>query len=88
MNQNTQPIFNDQKTQQIYNDLKERYRRATLSKREMAIELGISYSTIDGYIAKGYGIPNYKKLGTAKNAKVVFSIIDVAEFLSQTIETV
>jgi hypothetical protein len=33
------------------------------------------------------GIPRYRKLGKAKNAKVVFSIVDVAEFLSQTIET-
>lgn len=72
---------------QIYNDLKDRYGKATLSKAEMAKELGISYSTIDGYIAKGYGIPNYKKLGKAKNAKVIFNIIDVAEFLSQTIKT-
>jgi predicted DNA-binding transcriptional regulator AlpA len=71
---------------QIYNDLKDRYGKATLSKSEMAKELGISYSTIDGYISKGYGIPNYKKLGTAKNAKVVFNIIDVSEFLSQTIK--
>ena len=71
----------------IYNDLKSRYNKLTLSKKEMASELGISYSTIDGYIAKGYGIPNYKKLGTAKNAKVVFNIIDVSEFLSQTIKT-
>ena len=73
--------------QLIYNDLKERYGKATISKGEMASELGISYSTIDGYISKGYGIPNYKKLGTAKNAKVVFNIIDVSEFLSQTIKT-
>lgn len=71
----------------IYIDLKERYGRVTISKAEMANELNISYSTIDGYIAKGYGIPNYKKLGTAKNAKVVFNIIDVSEFLSQTIKT-
>lgn len=71
----------------IYQDLKERYKKATLSKAEMAKELGISYSTIDSYISKGYGIPNYKKLGTAKNAKVVFNIIDVSEFLSKTIKT-
>jgi predicted DNA-binding transcriptional regulator AlpA len=73
--------------EQIYNDLKDRYKKSTLSKRELATELGISYSTIDGYISKGLGIPNYKKLGTAKNAKVIFNIIDVSEFLSQTIKT-
>ena len=70
----------------IYNDLKERYQKSTLSKKEMAHELGISYSTIDNYIAKGCGIPNYKKLGTAKNAKVIFSITDIAEFLAKTIK--
>lgn len=72
---------------QIYNDLKERYGKATISKAEMAKELGISYSTIDNYIAKGYGICDYKKLGNAKNAKVIFNIADVAVFLSQTIKT-
>ncbi len=74
------------KQELILQDLKTRYKKSTLSKREMANELGISYSTIDGYIAKGYGIPNYKKLGKAKNAKVVFNILDVAEFLTQTIK--
>ncbi len=71
----------------IYNDLKNRYKKSTLSKKEMAHELGISYSTIDLYMSKGYGVPNYKKLGKAKNAKVVFNIIDVAKFLSETIKT-
>ena len=77
----------NQQQELIYNDLKSRYNKVTLSKAEFAHELGISYSTIDGYIAKGYGICNYKKLGTAKNAKVVCNIIDVSEFLSQTIKT-
>ena len=77
----------NQQQELIYNDLKTRYNKSTISKSEMASELGISYSTRDGYISKGYGIPNYKKLGIAKNAKVVFNIIDVSEFLSQTIKT-
>jgi len=77
----------NEQVQLIYNDLKDRYKKSTLSKREMAHELGISYSTIDGYISRGLGVPNYKKLGTAKNAKVIFNIIDVSEFLGQTIKT-
>lgn len=64
-----------------------KYKRAVISKTEMAWELGISNSTIDLYIAKGTGLPNYKKLGNAKNSKVVFNLIDVADFLSQTIKT-
>jgi len=71
----------------IFQQLQTRYKKSTLSKRELANELGVSYSTIDGYISKGYSLPNYKKLGTAKNAKVIFNIVDVAEFLSQTIKT-
>jgi len=78
--------MNEQQTL-IYKDLQTRYKKSTLSKRELSQELGISYSTIDGYISKGYGIPNYKKLGTAKNAKVIFNIIDVAKFLADTIKT-
>ncbi len=77
----------DAQAQLIYNDLKTRYEKATLSKREMANELGVSYGTIDNYISKGYNLPNYKKLGTAANAKVIFNIVDVAEFLADTIKT-
>ena len=80
-------IMNQEKFQLLLTELRERYKKSTLSKAQMASELGISYNTIDGYISKGYGIPNYKKLGTAKNAKVIFNIVDVAEFLAQTIKT-
>ncbi len=73
--------------EKLYSYLQKKYKRAVISKAEMAEELGISNSTLDLYIAKGTGLPNYKKLGKAKNAKVVFNLIDVAEFLSQTIKT-
>jgi predicted DNA-binding transcriptional regulator AlpA len=53
----------------------------------MAQELGVSNSTLDLYIAKGTGLPNYKKLGKAKNAKVVFNLVDVADYLTKTIKT-
>jgi len=53
----------------------------------MSNELGISNSTLDLYVSKGIGLPNYKKLGTAKNAKVIFNLVDVAKFLSNTIKT-
>ncbi|KAB7884976.1 hypothetical protein [Poseidonibacter ostreae] len=79
--------FTNPQTELVYQDLKSRYNKATLTKKELANEFTVSTSTIDLYISKGIGIPNYKKLGTAKNAKVVFNIIDVAEYLSQTIKT-
>lgn len=79
--------FTNPQTELVYQDLKSRYNKATLTKKELANEFTVSTSTIDLYISKGIGIPNYKKLGTAKNAKVIFNIIDVAEYLSQTIKT-
>lgn len=66
--------------------LLQRYNTLSISKKEIAVELGVSYSSIDNYIARGFGIPKYKKLGTSKNAKVVFNLIDVAEFLADRIE--
>lgn len=74
-------------TEQTYRYLKEKYNKLVIGKREMAIELDIAPSTLDLYISKGF-IAKYKKLGTAKNARVVFNIYDVAVYLnSEKIET-
>lgn len=73
--------------EKLYQYLQKKYKRAVISKAEMAEELGISNSTLDLYISKCCGLPNYKKLGKAKNAKVVFNLLDVADFLTQTIKT-
>lgn len=77
----------DLQKERLYEYLLKKYQRAVISKVEMASELGISSSTLDLYIAKGTGLPNYKKLGKAKNAKVVFNLLDVADFLTKTIKT-
>ncbi|WP_066402602.1 hypothetical protein [Aliarcobacter cryaerophilus] len=73
--------------EKLYKYLNQKYKRSVINKFEMAFELGISNSTLDLYIAKGTGIPNYKKLGSAKNSKVIFNLLDVADFLTQTIKT-
>ncbi len=73
--------------EKLYKYLNQKYKRSVINKVEMAFELGISNSTLDLYIAKGIGIPNYKKLGSAKNSKVIFNLLDVADFLTQTIKT-
>ena len=69
----------------IYEDLKNRYQKATINKKELAHELGVSVSAVNNYIVKGYGIPAYRKLGEAKNAKVVFALPCVADYLSNVI---
>ena len=74
-------------TERVYQYLLNKYGRTLISKKELAHEMGISNSTVDLYITKKTGIPNYKKLGTSKNSKVVFNLIDVAEFLNNTIKT-
>jgi len=76
--------------EEIYDYLKQKYKRATISKKELAHEMGIALSTLDLYMAKGIGLPSYKKVGsTSKNARVIFNINSVARFLSENqIETI
>ena len=70
----------------ILYDLKERYNKSTLTKKELAKELSVSVSSINNYISKGFGIPEYRKIGEAQNGTVLFTIIHVAEYLSNTIK--
>ena len=71
-----------------YSYLKSKYNRTVIGKKEMAQELNIAPSTLDLYLSKGIGLPRYKKLGTAKNARVIFNLYEIAVFLnSDQIET-
>jgi len=73
-------------SEQIHTDLKQRYNKSTLTKKELANELGISVSSINSYIVKGTGIPEYIKVGTGKNGKVLFILPAVVDYLSNTIK--
>jgi hypothetical protein len=78
----------DTSIEQTYLYLKTKYNRTVIGKKEMACELNISPSTLDLYISKGIGLPRYKKLGLAKNARVVFNIYDIAVYLNtEKVET-
>lgn len=78
----------DTSTEQTYKYLKEKYNRTVIGKKEMAIELNISPSTLDLYMSQGIGVPKYKKATKAKNARVLFNIYDIAVYLnSEQIET-
>ncbi|MEA2017531.1 MAG: hypothetical protein U9N59_03700 [Campylobacterota bacterium] len=68
----------------IYQDLNNRYNKSTLTKKELADELGMSVSSINTYIGKGEGIPEYIKVGNAKNGKVLFPVANVVDYLSNT----
>ena len=69
----------------VLNDLTTRYKKTTITKKELAHELNVSVSSINNYISKGYGIPEYKKIGDARNGTVLFPVICVAKYLSNTI---
>ena len=74
--------------QALFDDLKAEGYSLNISKKQYAEVLGCSVSAVDNYIAKGYGIPDYRKIGHAKNARVIFSLRDVAEYLAaQTVKT-
>ena len=73
-------------SEQIHTELNKRYKKATLTKKELANELGVSVSSINSYIVKGTGIPEYIKVGTGKNGKVLFPVVNVVDYLSSTIK--
>jgi predicted DNA-binding transcriptional regulator AlpA len=78
----------EQQSKQILEELKSQGYPLFISKKQYAEITQASLSSIDNYMAKGYGVPEYKKLGEAKNAKVLFNLIDVANYLAQTVKTV
>ena len=65
--------------------LKTKYKKLMLSKKELAQELGISESTINLYISKNTNLPDYKKMAVGKNTRVMFPLINVAQFLTEDI---
>ena len=74
--------YYEQKTQDI---LVMKY-GVTLTKKELSEVLKVSVSSINNYIVKGEGIPEYTKVGTGKNGKVLFPVVNVVDYLSNTIK--
>ena len=71
---------------ELHEDFTNRYNKSTLTKNELANELGVSVSSINKYISEGSGIPEYIKLGTGRNGKVLFPVVNVVDYLSNTIK--
>lgn len=72
--------------ERIYEELKTKYGKVTLTKQDLSEILGVSVSLINHYISKGYGIPEYVKVGSGRNSSIRFSTINVVEYLSNTIK--
>ena len=75
--------------QTIFDDLRAEGYGMNINKKQYAAIANCSVSAVDNYIAKGYGTPSYKKIGHQRNARVLFSLRDVSEYLAaQTVQTV
>ncbi len=70
----------------ILNQLKETYKKTMITKKELAHQLSVSVSSINGCIVRCEGIPDYVKLGKSRNSKVLFPIVNVAAYLSNTVK--
>ena len=64
------------------------YNKVIFTKLDLSKLMDVSLSYIDKSLARGYGVPSYKRLGNSQNSKVVFNINDVAEYLSDTTKMV
>ncbi len=81
-------MSDEEKVQLIYDTLYRKYGRVEISLQEYILEVPQSTCTVSKKIASGYGIPAYKRHGKAKNSRVTFNLVDVAEFLANTIKTI
>lgn len=58
--------------------------RETLTKKELSSELGVSVSSINHYLQIGEGLPSYIRFGSSDKGRVLFPIVNVVEYLTNT----
>lgn len=75
--------FTNQEAEALYQELKNDGYGTFISKKEYARIANCSQGTVNNYIAKGYGIPNYQKVGANSQSRIMFRLKDVAEYLTQ-----
>ncbi|MCX8515195.1 MAG: hypothetical protein ORN24_06460 [Burkholderiales bacterium] len=69
----------------IYNQLRSKYSKERIGKKELAVELSISVSTINYRISNKLDLPNYQK-GNGKRGGVFFPLMEVAKYLVKTVK--
>jgi len=69
----------------IYIQLRAKYNKERIGKKELAVELNISVSTINYRISNKLDLPNYQK-GFGKRSGVFFPLIEVAKYLVKTVK--
>lgn len=68
-----------------FESLKSEYKTLMLTKKELSKVLGISESTINLYLSKNINLPDYKKMTDGKNSRVMFPLVNVAQFLTEDV---
>ncbi|WP_169975921.1 MULTISPECIES: hypothetical protein [unclassified Campylobacter] len=58
--------------------------KQSLNRQETAKALGIGVSTLDLRIKDGRSLPSYVKIGDAKNSRIVFTLVAIAQFLTNS----
>ena len=53
-----------------------------MDRKQTAKAIGIGLSTLDLRIKDGRNLPRYIKIGDAKNSRIVFPLLSIAEFLT------
>ncbi len=64
-----------------------KYNALELSRGETATVLGISTSTLDRLLKKGKG-PKWSKKGTAHNARIVYAIDHIADYMVRQVTNI
>lgn len=87
----------DELTKIIYEELLKKYNKQAINKKELAVELGISVSSINQFLKKGINLPEYKKNEVVKvgsknsdkddSGRISFPLFGVAKHLTKTFKS-
>lgn len=72
--------------EKVYQYLTNKYNKLALTKAELAVELGISVSSINQYICQGKGLPSYLRVVNGKNTRIVFPLNNIVSYISNTVK--
>ena len=72
--------------EKVYQYLTNKYNKLALTKAELAVELGISVSSINQYICQGKGLPSYVRVSNGKNTRIIFPLNNIISYISNTIK--
>ena len=88
LSQATINALNGPEARALFSELRAEGYPLMIDKRQYSTINRCSIGTIDNGIKNGYGICNFRKFGSAKNARILFNLIDICNHLAQTTKTI